>query len=181
MFSQDFFLAIILQDSSPGEGGHDVGWGWQGGQSWRKHELDHRMWGDDVPVCHRCVVCEHVHKMFACICKGLGARSAVSAYTWQRLTYVVCLRVHSECGTCTCVEGHCGCGLCTYVWPGWFMYIYLPMCVHASVHGVCISIWLELVCMFAHFLCVHTLVFVVSAQVWSRARVSVCTRVCRSW
>lgn len=31
MFSQDFFLAIILQDSSAGEGqhevGHRVGWG----------------------------------------------------------------------------------------------------------------------------------------------------------
>lgn len=46
MFSQDFFLAIILQDSSPGEGrhgaGHNVGWGWQGGQRRRRHELGRR-------------------------------------------------------------------------------------------------------------------------------------------
>ena len=43
MFSQDFFLAILLQDSSPGEGwhvpGHHVGWGGRehghgGGVSW---------------------------------------------------------------------------------------------------------------------------------------------------
>lgn len=27
MFSQDFFLAILLQDSSPGEGQHHVGRG----------------------------------------------------------------------------------------------------------------------------------------------------------
>lgn len=43
MFSQDFFLAIILQDSSPGEGqhgaGHDVGWDWQREQRWKMHEL----------------------------------------------------------------------------------------------------------------------------------------------
>lgn len=30
MFSQDFFLAIILQDSSPGEGGQGVGMMWGG-------------------------------------------------------------------------------------------------------------------------------------------------------
>ena len=43
MFSQDFFLAIVLQDSSPGEGqhgpGHDVGRGWQGAQKWWRPQL----------------------------------------------------------------------------------------------------------------------------------------------
>lgn len=43
MFSQDFFLAIILQDSSPGEGwhgtGYDVGRGRQGEQQGMTYEL----------------------------------------------------------------------------------------------------------------------------------------------
>lgn len=43
MFSQDFFLAIILQDSSSGQGrhgaGHDVGRGWQGEQRGMRYEL----------------------------------------------------------------------------------------------------------------------------------------------
>jgi hypothetical protein len=77
MFSQDFFLAIILQDSSPGEGqhraGHDVGWGWQGEQRKRMPGLDD---GDEVVwlcwqrrgICHRCLLYAYVRDMFACTC-----------------------------------------------------------------------------------------------------------------
>lgn len=58
---------------------------------------------------------------------------------------------------------------------------YIYLCVHTYVHGVCISVWLELVSVFAHFLCVHTLVFVLAAQVYSRACMCMCTCVCRNW
>lgn len=47
MFSQDFFLAIILQDTSPGEGQHgagcDVGWGYQREQRWQAYSPGTRM------------------------------------------------------------------------------------------------------------------------------------------
>lgn len=85
-----------------------------------------------------------------------------SAHTW--LTYVV-----SECAF-TMWYSHMCWGL---LWE-WSLHVcgrgcMYNCCVCTSVSGVCISVWLELMCMFAHFLCVHTLVFVVAAQMCNRA------------
>lgn len=69
MFSQDFFLAIILQDSSPGEGqhraGHDVGRGWQGVQRQGRRELSYR--AGVVWLCRREEGClSQEHHTYAC-------------------------------------------------------------------------------------------------------------------
>lgn len=61
------------------------------------------------------------------------------------------------------------------------LYTYIPpyVCVHlSSVHGVCTSICLELVCVFVHFLCIHTLVFVVAAHRCGVGLVCLCAHVC---
>lgn len=75
MFSQDFFLAIILQDSSPGEGqfgaGCAVGWGWQGQQRWRMCELgdrDRRVYVTDT----WCMCQWYVHDMCTCVSVAAG-------------------------------------------------------------------------------------------------------------
>lgn len=84
--------------------------------------------------------------MFACIWKGPCVKSVVSAPMWQRWTYVVCLSMQPICGPCTCWGS-------LWVWSLYLCVagvgVYIAVCVHTSVYGVCVSVWLELVCVFA--------------------------------
>lgn len=100
----------------------------------------------------------------------------VSAHTW--LIYVV-----SECAF-TMWYSHMCWGL---LWE-WSLHVcgrsYIYNCVCTLLCKVFSLVYGWSWCVFAHFLCVHILVFVVAAQMCNRAYmcyVPVCTCVCRSW
>ena len=70
------------------------------------------------------------------------------------------------------------CGPCPCVWPG---LVYVAVCAHTPVYGVCISVWLELVCVRLPIFCVH-----IPLCLWWPHRcvvgfVCLWTCVCRSW
>lgn len=65
--------------------------------------------------------------------------SVVSAHMWQRLT---------EGALTICVVPTYVLGVVVGVVSVhmWWELIYITVCMHTSVYGVCISVWLELVC-----------------------------------
>lgn len=102
MFSQDFFLAIILQDGSPGEGrhgaGHDGGGaGRERGSEGGTSQAAGLEWcgsargGGSVSQV-RGVGQVHVHDMFAGICVWQGQGGCVwHLHTWGRGEGVLCV------------------------------------------------------------------------------------------